>query len=64
LQKEWELYNVVEDPSEQVELITKETEVAARVRAQLDAWNASVDKSVEGADYPERRVLPTGRKDK
>ena len=64
LQKEWELYNVVEDPSEQVNLIEQEPEIAARMRAQLDAWNESVDKSVEGADYPEGRVLPTGRKNK
>ena len=64
LQKEWELYNVVEDPSEQVNLIEQEPEIAVRMRAQLDAWNASVDKSVEGADYPEGRVLPTGRKNK
>ena len=64
LQKEWELYNVVEDPSEQVNLIDQKPELAARMRAELDAWNASVDKSVEGADYPEGKVLPTGRKNK
>ena len=62
LQQEWELYNVVEDPSEQNNLIEQKPELAARMRAQLDAWNASVDKSVEGADYPEGRVLPSGRK--
>jgi arylsulfatase A-like enzyme len=61
LQKEWELYNVVEDPSEQVNLIDKEPEIAARMRAQLDAWNASVDESITGADYPEGMVLPSGR---
>ena len=61
LQQQWELYNVVEDPSEQNNPIESHPEIAARMRAQLDAWNASVDKSVEGADYPEGRVLPSGR---
>ena len=34
------------------------------MRAELDAWNRSVDKSVTGADYPEGRVLPSGREAK
>ena len=62
LSQEWELYNVIEDPSEQNNLIEQEPKIAARMKAQLDAWNASVDRSVDGADYPEGRVLPSGRK--
>ena len=61
LTKEWQLFNVVEDPSEQNNLIKTKPRIAARMRSQLDAWNASVDRSVEGADYPEGRVLPLGR---
>ncbi len=61
LTKEWQLYNVVEDPSEQNNLIEAKPRIAARMRSQLDAWNASVDRSVEGSDYPEGRVLPLGR---
>ena len=60
----FELYNVVDDPGEERDLIDEQPEVAARMRAELDAWNRSVDKSVTGADYPEGRVLPSGRKAK
>ena len=63
LTQEYELYNVVEDPSEQNNLMALEPEIAARMKAELDAWNASVDRSVEGADYPEGRVLPSGREE-
>ena len=63
LSQEYELFNVVEDPSEQDNLMEKEPEIAARMKAELDAWNASVDRSVEGADYPEGRVLPSGREE-
>lgn len=63
MKHEWELYNVVEDPSEENNLIEKRPELAARMRAELDAWNTSVDRSVEGADYPEGKVLPAGRDD-
>ena len=61
LPSEFELYNVVDDPSEQDNLIARYPEIAARMKAELAAWNASVDRSVEGADYPEGRVLPSGR---
>ncbi len=54
---------MVEDPSEQDNLMEKEPEIAARMKAELDAWNASVDRSAEGADYPEGRVLPSGREE-
>ncbi len=57
----FELYNVIDDPEERNNLIEEQPEIAARMRAELDAWNRSVDKSVTGADYPEGRVLPSGR---
>ena len=57
----FELYNVIDDPGEQQNLIELQPEVAARMRAELEAWNRSVDESVTGADYPEGRVLPSGR---
>ena len=62
LTQEFQLYNVVEDPSEQNNIIEQEPEIAARMKAELDVWNMSVDRSVTGADYPEGRVLPSGRK--
>ena len=57
----FELYNVIDDPEEQHDLIEQQPEVAARMRTELEAWNRSVDASVTGADYPEGRVLPSGR---
>lgn len=48
----FELYNLAEDPSEQRNLAAKRPEIAARMAAELAAWNASVDRSKAGADYP------------
>jgi len=61
LTQEWELYNLVDDPSEEDNLFEQQPEIAARMKAELAAWNESVDRSTEGADYPEGRVLPSGR---
>jgi arylsulfatase A-like enzyme len=58
----FELYNVVGDPAEAQDLLRKRPEIAQRLANELAAWDASVDRSVEGADYPEGRVLPSGRK--
>ena len=60
----FELYNVIDDPAEERDLMEEQPEVAARMRAELDAWNRSVDRSVTGADYPEGQVLPSGREPK
>jgi len=59
---EFELYNIIGDPSETQDLIKRKPALAARMRQQLDTWNRSVDRSITGADYPEGKVLPTGRK--
>ena len=61
-QEPYELYNVIGDPSEEHNLIDTYPERAARMRKQLDAWSLSVSRSGLGWDYPEGRVLPTGRK--
>ena len=60
----YELYNLIGDPQEQQNLIEQQTEIATRMRSELDAWNRSVDASTTGADYPEGKVLPSGRKPK
>ena len=57
----YELYNVIGDPSEQQNLIDLYPEIAARLYAQFTQWSLSVSRSALGADYPEGRVLPTGR---
>ncbi len=55
------LYDVAADPGELHDLIDERPDVATRMMAELDAWNLSVDRSITGADYPEGRVLPSGR---
>ncbi len=60
-QQPHELYNVIGDPGEAQNLIDLYPERAERMRKQLDAWSLSVSRSALGWDYPEGRVLPTGR---
>jgi len=57
----YELFNIIGDPIEQQNLIELHPDIAAGMRKQLDAWSASVDRSMTGADYPEGKVLPSGR---
>ncbi len=47
----FELYNLAEDPSEQRDLSAERPETAKRMAAELATWNASVDRSKDGADY-------------
>lgn len=54
----FELYNLVEDPHETSDLFAKEPGIAARLKGQFLVWNASVERSLAGEDYPEGRVLP------
>ena len=49
---EFELYNVVGDPSESNNLIRQRPEIAARMMKELSVWEASVERSIAGADYP------------
>ena len=48
----YELYNVVGDPSESNDLIKQRPDIAARMMKEFSAWNASVDRSSSGHDYP------------
>jgi arylsulfatase A-like enzyme len=57
----YELYNVIGDPSEERNLIDTYPEIADRLYEQFTEWSLSVSRSALGADYPEGRVLPTGR---
>ena len=49
----FELYNVVGDPSESKNLIRRRPDIAARMMKELGVWDASVERSIAGADYPE-----------
>ena len=57
----FELYNVTKDPSEVVNLVESYPKIAKHLYQQFQAWNLSVTRSALGADYPERKVLPSGR---
>ena len=55
-----ELFNVVGDPGERHDLSAQRPDLVARMRQQLADWDATVDRSITGADYPEEKVLPSG----
>ena len=57
----YELYNVIGDPSEEHNLIQTYPDLANQLYEQFKIWSLSVSRSALGADYPEGRVLPTGR---
>jgi arylsulfatase A-like enzyme len=54
----FELYDLIADPQESRERGADEPEVLARMKQQLLEWNASVDASFAGKDYPEGAVSP------
>ena len=62
VKKPLELFNVIGDPSEQQDLIEVYPDIAERMRKQLEQWSISVSRSAFGVDYPEGKVLPSGRK--
>ena len=46
-----ELYNLVDDRAEEVDIIADHPEMAAEMRARLEAFTASARNSDEGRDY-------------
>ena len=56
-----ELFNVVGDPGERHDLSAQRPDIVAAMRQQLADWDATVDRSITGADYPDGEVLPSGR---
>ena len=52
----YELYNLANDMSEQDNLVKKEPKIANQLRKKLKAIDASVTASVNGQDYPEKKV--------
>jgi hypothetical protein len=45
------LYDLHTDPKETTDLADKHPAVVARMLAELQAWQASVERSLSGADY-------------
>lgn len=54
----FELYDLEADPNETQDLAAEKPELLAKMKAQWQAWNASVDASFDGKDYPEGKVTP------
>ena len=48
---DYELYNLLEDPSESNNIIVENTEIANRLKEDLDQWISSVERSEQGLDY-------------
>ena len=49
--KKTELFDIVADPLEKKNLAKDKSETTAGMKAQLEAWQASVEKSLAGQDY-------------
>ena len=54
----WELYYLEKDHHEYDNLIDKMPDVAARLKSKWAEWNASIEDSIAGLDYPEGKVVP------
>jgi arylsulfatase A-like enzyme len=55
----WELYDIVADPSEKTDLAAKCPEIVARMKAEFENWQQSVQKSDRGEDYKGKSSLQT-----
>jgi len=49
--KTFELYNLLEDPSETENIISENSDMADEMKAELLAWVESCKQSEQGADY-------------
>ena len=54
----YELYDLDADPAETRDLSASEPEVLARLKDRLLSWDATMDASFAGKDYPEGKVSP------
>jgi arylsulfatase A-like enzyme len=52
------LFDLVADPAESRDVTAEHPAVAARLREQFLIWNAGMDASFSGKDYPEGRLVP------
>jgi arylsulfatase A-like enzyme len=55
----YELFDLDQDQRERHDLFERQPETAARLVAAFERWNASVESSVAGKDYPHGRVIPS-----
>jgi arylsulfatase A-like enzyme len=60
------LYDVSKDPNETTDLAAQQPERVAKMKAELTAWKASVEKSLAGGDYggqPTSEPAPKSKKE-
>ncbi|MEZ5429704.1 MAG: hypothetical protein R3F31_00685 [Verrucomicrobiales bacterium] len=55
----YRLYDLEADPRETRDISQEKPEIANRLRGALDTWNATVNASQTGRDYPEGKVHDT-----
>ncbi len=54
----FELYDITQDPNETHDLSSEQLDVYGKMKQQLLAWDATVEASFQGKDYPEGKVSP------
>jgi arylsulfatase A-like enzyme len=54
----FELFDIIADPQESRDLSAEQPEIFTRMKRQLLDWNAGVNASFAGKDYPEGEVSP------
>ncbi|MFN3193237.1 MAG: sulfatase-like hydrolase/transferase [Aureliella sp.] len=54
----FELYDLEADPTESTNLLDEMPEIASRMKNKMDDWLFSLKRSIDGKDYPERKVNP------
>ena len=52
----YELYNLKKDPAEQNNIVKEKLKIAKRLKKQLMSTDTSITASVNGQDYPEKKV--------
>ena len=48
---EFELYDLINDPAESIDLMSNNPSEGKRLKASFQTWRNSVEKSMTGADY-------------
>jgi hypothetical protein len=54
----FQLYDLIADSKEARDVSEQQSDVFARMKAALVEWDASMDASFHGKDYPEEKVSP------
>ncbi|MDR1964792.1 MAG: sulfatase-like hydrolase/transferase [Planctomycetaceae bacterium] len=54
--KTFQLFDLEKDPHETTDIIKDHPEIAKKMKADFELWNASIDASFAGQDYPEKKL--------